>query len=135
MERMPGLGALMTPFPYSIGADRSIADARAMMDEHGIHHLPVTRAGELAGVLSDRDVGAAEPGDRVGERCAPAVYVVEMATRVDDVLRRMADQRLDAALVTRHGKLAGIFTTTDACRAFGDFLARHFPPDSDDDAA
>ncbi len=47
----------------------------------------------------------------------------------------MAENRLDAALVVKKGRLAGIFTLTDACRCFAEHLRRRFPPDSDDEAA
>jgi hypothetical protein len=34
----------------------------------------------------------------------------------------MADRHIGAALVTRKGQLAGIFTLVDACRTFGEWL-------------
>ena len=33
--------SVMTPFPYTVDLDASIDEAGAMMEEHGIHHLPV----------------------------------------------------------------------------------------------
>jgi acetoin utilization protein AcuB len=135
MERMPSLATLMTPFPYSIEAARTVAEAREMMGAHGIQHLPVTRDGKLLGVISDRDVAQAAASELVGDRCSRDLYVVELSERLDDVLRHMAETRIHSAVVTRHGRLAGIFTSTDACRAFASFLSRRFPPEDGDDVA
>jgi acetoin utilization protein AcuB len=134
-ERMPSLAALMTPFPYSIGAARTVAEAREMMSRHAIQHLPVTKDGRLMGVISDRDVLHAAAAELVGDRCSRDLYVVEMSTRLDEVLLHMAEAQIHSAVVTRHGRLAGIFTATDACRAFGDFLREHFAPGGGDEAA
>ena len=40
-----------------------------------------------------------------------------------------------AALVARRGKLVGIFTFTDACRLFAEWLRGRFPDPDADDAA
>ena len=62
-------------------------------------------------------------------------YVVDIAEPLDSVLSSMAERRIGAALVTRHGKLAGIFTASDACRAFSEFLRAMFPEGPDDEPA
>ncbi|MEW6270451.1 MAG: CBS domain-containing protein [Thermodesulfobacteriota bacterium] len=54
-------------------------------------------------------------------------YVVEDDEPLDVVAREMADRQIGSALVTRHGKLVGIITTTDVCRLLADVLAAHFP--------
>ncbi len=53
---------------------------------------------------------------------APESYVVDAQTPLDEVLDHMASHRIGSALVTSNGELAGIFTATDACRAFAEFL-------------
>jgi hypothetical protein len=48
----------------------------------------------------------------------------------------MAEQRIGSAVVTRRGKLAGVFTSNDACRVFADYLDDVLPiGDGDEDAA
>jgi CBS domain-containing protein len=37
----------------------------------------------------------------------------------------MADNRIGSAIVTKDGKLVGIFTVTDACRALAEVLGDH----------
>ena len=41
--------------------------------------------------------------------------------------RRMVEHRLGSCVVRRHGKLAGIFSTVDACRVLAEVLAERFP--------
>ena len=53
MNRPPRLASVMTPFPYSLDAGACIGEARAMMDEHGVHHLPVMAGGEIVGVVTN----------------------------------------------------------------------------------
>jgi CBS domain-containing protein len=62
-------------------------------------------------------------------------YIVDLATPLGAVLRHMAEHRIGSAVVTRRGKLAGVFTTNDACRAFADYLEDVQAVDDGDDAA
>ena len=114
------------------------------MREHHIHHLPVTEDGQLAGLVSDRDIKLVLGPDfaypsarelRVRDAMIREAYVVDLETRLDEVLRHMATHQLGSVIVTREDKLAGVFTTTDACRQFADFLRDQFRRSSGDDAA
>jgi acetoin utilization protein AcuB len=142
METIPAVKAVMTAFPKPVEAAAGLAEARALMQELGVHHLPVKRGAELIGVLSDRHLRAAlarrrsevTVDPRVGEVMDAHPYVVDLDTPLDVVLLTLADRHLDCALVTKEGRLAGIFTTTDACRAFGRHL-RKLRPSGGDDAA
>jgi acetoin utilization protein AcuB len=137
----PTVRRVMTPFPWSIEAGRTVAEAWMMMSEHGIRHLPVTQDGELVGLVSGRDLGLAmdarlgaprAAGLSVGELAEREPYMVDLTTPVEFVAREMAERRLGSALVTRQGKLVGIFTTTDACRLLADLLGGRRPDDDDD---
>ena len=50
----------MTPAPAVLGADSDLAEAVHTMLELGVRHLPVVQNGRLVGVLSIRDLLAAE---------------------------------------------------------------------------
>ena len=63
-----------------------------------------------------------------------AVTEKELTERLDRVLLAMSRSHLGSALVVKRGKLVGIFTTSDACRIFGECLRNLFPND-DDEAA
>ena len=54
---------------------------------------------------------------------------------LDGVLSAMGERHIDAVLVTREGRLAGIFTVTDACARFCEFLRAWFPRGEDGKAA
>ena len=58
--KSPTLATAMTPFPYAIDAAAPLSEARAMLTEHGFHHLPVMAGGKLTGVLRERDVALVE---------------------------------------------------------------------------
>lgn len=129
--------SVMTPFPYHVDATAGLAEARALMREHDIHHLAVKRGDDIAGVVSLRDLPApAADGRRTVEEIATGnPYVVDINTRVDEVALTMARRHVDCTLVTRDGHLAGLFTTSDACRLLGEHLRQIAPPPPDDDVA
>ena len=136
--------AFMTPFPFSIEADAPLAEAHAFMRERRIRHLPVTDRGQLAGVLTDRDIKLAlgpdlgSPPERelaVRDVFQPDTYVVDAGTTLHEVASTMADRHVGSALVTRGNKLVGIFTTTDACRALARVLQELHPDKGPDEVA
>ena len=144
MNRIPPIKAVMTTFPHYIEKDETLDTARAMMTELGIRHLPVMDRARLAGVISEREVDLAQDTVSatasaqevtVGEIVRHGVYIVELTEPLDIVLAHMAREHLDCALVVKDGKLAGIFTTTDATREFGELLRDLFPRGSGDEAA
>jgi len=65
-ERIPEMLAVMTPFPYTIDVRAGISEARAMMAENDIRHLAVTEERRLIGIVSQRDLDAAQTPARVG---------------------------------------------------------------------
>jgi acetoin utilization protein AcuB len=134
----------MTAFPYAVDAAASVEQAREFMREHRIRHLPVTEGGKLVGLVSDRDIKLmlgpdfAYPGEKelkVRQVMVREPYIVDLEARLDEVLRHMAEHQLGSAIVTRDGKLAGVFTTTDACRSFAEFLVEQFRRSGGHDAA
>ena len=55
----------MTANPFTVTPDVSIPDALAVMEEHGVRHLPVVDAGAVVGVISRNDIAAASPSKAV----------------------------------------------------------------------
>jgi acetoin utilization protein AcuB len=114
-----------------------------MMESHNIHHLPVTDDGAFVSVITARDVKFAmakrdddsdAPALTIASVCEDEVYVVDLNSRLDYVLFEMAEKRIGSAVVLKADKLAGIFTVSDACRTFAEFLQLMFP-DGDGDIA
>ncbi|HKA66279.1 MAG TPA: CBS domain-containing protein [Solirubrobacterales bacterium] len=57
----------MSAAPRTVSPDTSLEDARDLMDQNHIRHLPVTEGGRLVGMLSMRDLiklGAAKARER-----------------------------------------------------------------------
>jgi acetoin utilization protein AcuB len=134
MKRNPQVIAFMSPFPYSIDVDAPLEDAHKLMRRHCFRHLPVTSDGAIVGVLTDRDIKLilgpdfGSPNERelqVRDAYVEEPCVVPASTPVAKVARVMADNRIGSAIVTKHGKLVGIFTVTDACRALAEILGDH----------
>jgi acetoin utilization protein AcuB len=144
MDHIPSVASAMTPFPYWIDIGDSLRRARGLMVEHQIRHLPVMRGRSLVGVLSDRDLKRAldprlglpsEDELFVRDAYVSDPYVVDSSTALDVVLEHMAAHQVGSALVTSHGRLAGIFTATDACRLYCGHLRKLFPARSGEDVA
>jgi CBS domain-containing protein len=140
MKSIPQIKAVMTPFPHWIARERPVSAAVQLMSEHGIRHLAVKAGAELVAVVTERDIRNARnlnpKADRlaVGDICVDGVFVVDRNEPLDRVLLGMAERCFDSALVVKDGKLAGIFTITDACRGFRDLLRSLFPSGGDDAA-
>jgi CBS domain-containing protein len=110
----------MTRMPFTVAPEVSIFDARKIMRGFRVRHLPVLDRGQVAGIVSDRDIRTAEtfhgPGYlTVRDAMTTTPYVVDPETPLDDVLREMIDRKIGSALVkSPRGVVIGIFTTYDA---------------------
>ena len=120
---------IMTREPYTLGPDNSLADARQMMAEHHIRHIPVlTPDGSLMGVVSQRDVLAAEDSTVLNEEggegsrdqyvavssfmTAP-VQTVEEQAGLRGTAMHLQKNRLGCLPVLNDGALVGIITDSD----------------------
>ena len=144
MDHIPIIASVMTPFPFAVDIDDTLRSARAMMVRHDVRHLPVLREHVLVGILTDRDLKRAldpavglPPLDELFVRdvYVPDPYSVDSAAPLDVVLEGMATEHLGSVIVTKHGRVAGIFTATDACRVYCAHLRKLFPSRSGVDVA
>jgi acetoin utilization protein AcuB len=144
MKQAPQLKLLMSPFPYSIDLTADADSALALMEQHAVRHLPVTDNHALVGVITDRDIKSLRAGKQPGDAgYNPGVrdmyihdaYVVDINEPIDNVLINMAERHIGSVLVTRKGKLAGVFTSSDACRGFGEYLRGLYPRSGGGDEA
>ena len=125
----------MTSSPHSIGVDQPLVQAHSLMREHDIRHLPVLSGGTLVGLLTERDLHLIEtlkdvdPAHvTVEEAMTAPVYCVAPEAPLDEVVTTMAERKFGAAVVMRHGKVAGILTTVDVCKALADLLRTRSGP-------
>ena len=144
MRKLPTLKTTMTPFPYSVDLGASFDEASQLMGHHNVRHLPVTDNHNVVGVITDRDMTSAmhvrsKSGDagllNVKDLYIADPYVVSVDEPLDNVLLTMAERHIGSAIVTKAGKLVGMFTSVDACRSFGEYLREHSPRPSDDNVA
>jgi len=129
----PTVADAMTPGPRSITLPATIGDARALMTELGVRHLPLSSDGELVGIITERDLRVADGIAGGADDIALSLigsdepFVVDSETPLHAVLNGMADDRRGSAMVTEDGALVGILTTTDACRYLAEWLRAQFP--------
>jgi CBS domain-containing protein len=124
---MFSIESIMSTNVVTIAPAATLAEARSLMQEHRIHHLPVVDHDDaLVGLLTLTDVLAASDsklreGDsriHAAEICINEVMVTDVAT-VDDraSLRQAAlfleKHHIGCLPVVNKGKLSGIITDTD----------------------
>ncbi len=119
----------MTTAPATVGSDQTLDQASRLMRERDIRHLPVVDDGKLVGLISERDVamisnlqGVDPAVETIGNAMTAAVYTVEPDTALDDVVEVMASQKFGSVVVVQNGKVVGVVTTVDVCRALAELL-------------
>ena len=126
---MLSVAEIMTREPYSLGPDDTLADARKLMAEHHIRHVPVVSGdGTLVGLVSQRDVLAAEdsavlsqPGDpdsKEGYVALSAIMTSPVQTVDEQASLRgtaihLQKNKMGCLPVMREGRLVGIITDSD----------------------
>lgn len=133
MKSEPTIQKFMTTQPYSIEASERLEAAIQLMSDRKIRHLPVTRRGEVVGILSDRDVKLAMSVRGLDLSVLPVLdfaaekpYTVDPDIPIGQVATTMASKHYGSAIVMQNGKLVGIFTTVDACRALAEIVAMRY---------
>ena len=129
-QHLPTIATVMTPFPETIEGDRSLQDAHDLMTSRQIRHLVVTRQHDVSGVISERDIEAAQAhfgkgSDRellVDDICPVHTFTADIHDPLEEILEVMASKRLGTAVILKNGELAGILTASDACKHFAKLL-------------
>lgn len=105
----------------TIAADEPIIAAVERMRQRRIRHLVVMRGKVIAGIVSDRDLGALRPGQAFVEdvMSAPAVSATPETTvrKAANLLRGRSIGCLP--VMEKNGDLVGIVTTTDLLERIG----------------
>jgi acetoin utilization protein AcuB len=126
---------VMTASPITVPPDTPVLDARHLMLERRIRHLPVTdERGLLTGIVTDRDIRLNLPSQATSLSVWEINHLLARLT-VDKVMTRsvltvgpdrgardaaqlMLDHTIGALPVVDGGRLVGIVTETDLLRAF-----------------
>ena len=93
-----------------------------------VHHLVVTDANRIVGVLSDRDAIGTTPGSSsVGELMTTKVVTVEPDTTVRRAANLMRGRSIGCVVVASGKKPVGIVTTADLLELLGRGAERPAP--------
>ncbi len=131
-EAIPTVGEFMTPEPLCLDRNDPLHKAWALMRERKLRHVVVISDERVEGILSERDLMCVERAENLArstvklhEALMPVVYCTGPEMPLAVVAAEMAERRVGSAVIVDHGKVAGIFTTTDALRALAHFSLRH----------
>ncbi|NOY89592.1 MAG: CBS domain-containing protein [Deltaproteobacteria bacterium] len=115
----------------TVGVDQSAREAAARMrGSHVLHLVVLDERGRVVGVVSDRDLRAAQPSSllvkeptmrekalslmKVRDVMSPHPHIVDADAPVIDVLRAMRRERIGCVpVVERDGSVAGVVTGGD----------------------
>jgi CBS domain-containing protein/Flp pilus assembly pilin Flp len=97
--------------------DADVGELRKLMKENTIRHLLVcSPAGEMLGIISDRDVHSRD-GTHASDIMTANPITVSPTTPVATVITIMLTQRISCVPVVDQGRLCGIVTTSDLLMA------------------
>jgi len=128
---MPMAADIMTSSPITVDTMATVADAIGVMHDEDVRHLPViNEAGELVGVVSDRDTRAlvlsfGSTGAQVlaldkpvSDMMSSDILTCTPSMDVEDVVHLFLDHRVGAIPVVdeREGTLVGIVSYMDLLR-------------------
>ena len=119
--------------PVTISPEASFYEARNLIHEKGVRHLPVVdKNNMLVGIVTDGDIREAAPSDatllsvqelnyllgklKVSSFMTPKDKLVTITpdTIIEEAVQLMHDNKIGCLPVLEQGKLYGIFTETDA---------------------
>jgi acetoin utilization protein AcuB len=119
--------------PATIGPEASFFEARKMIHDLGVRHLPVMdKSNKLIGLVTDRDIRQAAPSEattlsfyelnyllenlKVSSFMTPLAKLITITpdTLVEEAVQLMHDNKIGCLPVIEEGGLYGIFTETDA---------------------
>ena len=120
----PPISDFMTTIPVRLEETESLQTALHLMQRYDIRHLPVTRGGALAGVVSESglrvmmgvmsQVDVVEQPVKIMVRDSP--YTTAPDTPFKDVIGEMLRRRVSSVVVMKDEQIFGIFTITDALK-------------------
>ena len=111
---------VMTADPHTISSDATLEDAAREMQSDDIGAVLVTDNGDVAGILTDRDIvvrAVAEGRDpsstKVGDVATRDVTTLTPDSSVDDAIKIVREQNVRRIPVVEDGRPAGIVSIGD----------------------
>jgi acetoin utilization protein AcuB len=112
---------LMTSDPVTIGPNEKLSKVKRIMEAGHFRRVPVVDAGQLIGILTERDLhkyAGFLNSTKVNAAMRTALITVTPQNTVEDAARLMLTHKIGGLPIVASGKLVGIVTTTDLLRAF-----------------
>jgi len=103
----------------SIGSDRTVADAVAILSDQEWNALPVADSGRFVGVITVRDLLRALPYRPIAEILPRETVVASRQMPLATAYTLMEDHRLGQLPVVDQGRLIGMITREDVLRELG----------------
>ena len=118
------LREIMTSPVVTLSPAAKVAEARWLMREHNMQHLPVVDSGELVGIISDRDIHVPRllgqwnafpwiEGVSVKWLMSSPLSALPPTARIAEAAKTMRDDKVGCVAVVQQGELLGIVTITD----------------------
>ena len=106
---------LMAGKVFTVAPNDCVADVRKLMDQHGIHAVPVLDGDEeIFGIVSTADLVKVVDGSTAVARVATRkVYSIPQYNDISAAARLMRKHRIHHVLVTHEKKLVGILSSFD----------------------
>ena len=102
--------------PINLSSEKSINDAKKVMENYHISGLPVVEKGKLVGIITNRDIRFEADGNlSVKDRMTSKNLVtVSEGTTLEDAKKVLQQHRIEKLLVVNNkGNLAGLITVKD----------------------
>lgn len=117
----------MSPRFITIRPGASLAEARSLLDQHRIRHLPVVEEGNLLGIITDRDIRSAAPASaldrvKVGAAMTRNVITVTPETHIQQAAKLLLANRIGGLPVLKERELQGVITETDLLNALVEIM-------------
>lgn len=105
--------------PLTLEPDDKIAEARRLMNEHGISGFPVLEGERVVGILTRRDLQFQGGDDhKVAEIMTRDLVTAPVGTNLDEARNRMEAAKIEKLLIVdEHGELEGLITKRDITMA------------------
>ncbi|MDH4165026.1 MAG: CBS domain-containing protein [Gammaproteobacteria bacterium] len=109
---------------WSVDADEPVLEAIQMMADKHVGALPVTRGGELVGVISERDyarkvilLGRSSAETPIWQIMSSPVVTVSPGDDVRQCMQVMTEKRIRHLPVMQDGRMVGMISIGDLVRA------------------
>jgi len=109
---------------FSVGPDDPVLEAIRVMAERRVGALLVMKAGELVGIVSERDyarkvilLGRSSSDTPVSQIMSSPVHTISTKRSVEDCMRLMTERRVRHLPVVENGRVVGVISIGDLVKA------------------